>query len=147
MVNIYISVVLNIFFLNICPIIYMVSSSFLFILFFAVFVYGLEVYHGINGNVSLDRRGELVTSPPSRYDLTLGSDKSGSLTRSEAGGIYDISQAEAVANRASANGINNNHSASGTSSNNGTLDSSDGEARKRVSNSKSNLNTFILTSV
>lgn len=51
-------------------------------------------YHGINGNVSLDRRGELATSSPNnRYDLTLGSDKSSSLSRSE-GGVYDVSQAE-----------------------------------------------------
>lgn len=105
----------------------------MFFKFWFHYGFNLDVYHGINGNVSLDRRGELVTSPPNRYDLSLGSDKSGSLTRSEAGGIYDISQAEAVAQRASTNGgVNNNHSMNGASSNNGTLDSSDGEARKRV---------------
>ncbi|XP_017847403.1 FERM, ARHGEF and pleckstrin domain-containing protein 2 isoform X1 [Drosophila busckii] len=54
--------------------------------------HSLDVYHGINGNMSLDRRGEIVT-PPGRYDLTLGSDKSSSLSRSEAG-TYDIIQAE-----------------------------------------------------
>ncbi|KAH8407753.1 hypothetical protein KR222_000224 [Zaprionus bogoriensis] len=52
----------------------------------------LDVYHGINGNMSLDRRGEIAT-PPNRYDLTLGSDKSSSLSRSETG-TYDIIQAE-----------------------------------------------------
>ncbi|XP_030078798.1 FERM, ARHGEF and pleckstrin domain-containing protein 1 isoform X2 [Drosophila hydei] len=54
--------------------------------------HNLDVYHGINGNMSLDRRGEIAT-PPSRYDLTLGSDKSSSLSRSEAG-TYDVIQAE-----------------------------------------------------
>ncbi|XP_030562571.1 FERM, ARHGEF and pleckstrin domain-containing protein 1 isoform X1 [Drosophila novamexicana] len=54
--------------------------------------HNLDVYHGINGNMSLDRRGEIAT-PPNRYDLTLGSDKSSSLSRSEAG-TYDIIQAE-----------------------------------------------------
>lgn len=49
-------------------------------------------YHGINGNMSLDRRGEVGT-PQNRYDLTLGSDKSSSLSRSEAG-TYDVIQAE-----------------------------------------------------
>ncbi|XP_059219695.1 FERM, ARHGEF and pleckstrin domain-containing protein 1 isoform X2 [Stomoxys calcitrans] len=44
--------------------------------------HNLEVYHGINGNMSLDRR-----------DLTIGSDKSSSLSRSEAG-TYDVIQAE-----------------------------------------------------
>ncbi|KAI9579259.1 hypothetical protein GQX74_004731 [Glossina fuscipes] len=52
----------------------------------------LNVYHGINGNMSLDRRGEII-SPQNRYDLTLGSDKSSSLSRSEAG-TYDVIQAE-----------------------------------------------------
>lgn len=42
--------------------------------------------------MSLDRRGEIAT-PPNRYDLTLGSDKSSSLSRSETG-TYDIIQAE-----------------------------------------------------
>ncbi|KAH8407809.1 hypothetical protein KR215_001744, partial [Drosophila sulfurigaster] len=51
-----------------------------------------DVYHGINGNMSLDRRGEIAT-PSNRYDLTLGSDKSSSLSRSEAG-TYDVIQAE-----------------------------------------------------
>ncbi|XP_065364796.1 FERM, ARHGEF and pleckstrin domain-containing protein 2 isoform X1 [Calliphora vicina] len=44
--------------------------------------HNIEVYHGINGNMSLDRR-----------DLTIGSDKSSSLSRSEAG-TYDVIQAE-----------------------------------------------------
>ncbi|KAH8418522.1 hypothetical protein KR009_011306, partial [Drosophila setifemur] len=51
-----------------------------------------DVYHGINGNMSLDRRGEITTAS-TRYDLTLGSDKSSSLSRSEAG-TYDVIQAE-----------------------------------------------------
>lgn len=48
-------------------------------------------YHGINGNVSLDRRSEIVQSA-NRYDLTLGSDKSSS---SRNGTIsYDVVEAE-----------------------------------------------------
>ncbi|KAH8294883.1 hypothetical protein KR018_003853, partial [Drosophila ironensis] len=79
-----------------------------------------DVYHGINGNMSLDRRGE-ITTPPTRYDLTLGSDKSSSLSRSEAG-TYDVIQAEiqhakrqelatGVATAAHQNGHNGNGSA------------------------------------
>lgn len=45
-------------------------------------------YHALNG-LSLDRRGEILSMTPNRYDLSLGSDKSGSLTRDT--GSYDIS--------------------------------------------------------
>lgn len=51
--------------------------------------YSLE-YHGINGNISLDRRSEIVQSS-NRYDMVLGSDKS--LTRNN-GTTYDVSEAE-----------------------------------------------------
>ncbi|XP_052869832.1 FERM, ARHGEF and pleckstrin domain-containing protein 2 isoform X1 [Anopheles cruzii] len=63
-------------------------------------------YHGINGNVSLDRRSEIVQSP-NRYELTLGgaasvdkSNNNNSLSR-VAGetGSYDLSSAEARAAR------------------------------------------------
>jgi FERM, RhoGEF and pleckstrin domain protein 2 len=92
-----------------------------------------DIYHGINGNVSLDRRGELVTSPQHRYDLTLGSDKSSSLSRSEAG-VYDISQAEnRTKSQEDANQINNNSVMNGSGNINGTLESMDGEAKRRVS--------------
>lgn len=47
-------------------------------------------YHGINGNVSLDRRSEFVQSP-NRYDLSLGSDKS---STSRNGTTYDVVEAE-----------------------------------------------------
>lgn len=88
-----------------------------------------DIYHGINGNVSLDRRGELVTSPHHRYDLTLGSDKSSSLSRSEAG-VYDISQAEnRTKSQDDANQINNNNGINGNG--NGTLESMDGDAKRR----------------
>lgn len=92
-----------------------------------------DIYHGINGNVSLDRRGELVTSPQHRYDLTLGSDKSSSLSRSEAG-VYDISQAEnRTKSQEDANQINNNSVMNGNGNTNGTLESLDGDAKRRVS--------------
>lgn len=94
-----------------------------------------DIYHGINGNVSLDRRGELVTSPQHRYDLTLGSDKSSSLSRSEAG-VYDISQAEnRTKSQEDANQINNNSvtNGNGNGNTNGTLESLDGDAKRRVS--------------
>lgn len=42
--------------------------------------------------MSLNRQGELA-SPQHRYDLSMGSDKSSSLSRSE-GGVYDVVQAE-----------------------------------------------------
>ncbi|XP_055614495.1 FERM, ARHGEF and pleckstrin domain-containing protein 2-like [Uranotaenia lowii] len=79
-------------------------------------------YHGINGNVSLDRRSEFVQSP-NRYELALGpsaatgpgSDRSNSnsLSRgSEVGGTYDLAGAEARArnglNQVNSNGNNGN---------------------------------------
>lgn len=84
--------------------------------------------------MSLDRRGEVV-SPQNRYDLSLGSDKSSSLSRSEAG-TYDVIQAEiqhakrqelstGVAN--SAGNLNNNHAS------NGNVHELEAEAKKRVS--------------
>lgn len=84
--------------------------------------------------MSLDRRDEIVTSP-NRYDLTIGSDKSSSLSRSEAG-TYDVHQAEARL-KAGENGVNhhlNNNNGSPTSptvNGNGTFSSDD--AKKRVS--------------
>uniref|UniRef100_U5EY02 FERM, ARHGEF and pleckstrin domain-containing protein 1 n=1 Tax=Corethrella appendiculata TaxID=1370023 RepID=U5EY02_9DIPT len=87
-------------------------------------------YHGINGNVSLDRRSEIVQSP-NRYDnLTIGSDKSNS-SLSRDTGTYDVSSAE---NRAANNLIqrtngdilNNNHTAALNGSS--TLESQDGSA-------------------
>lgn len=95
-----------------------------------------EIYHGINGNVSLDRRGELLTSPPNRYDLTLGSDKSSSLSRSEAG-VYDIGHAENSKKPKqhqddTTNITNNNQIAAVVTNGNGTMDSMDSEAKKRV---------------
>lgn len=58
---------------------------------FHPFLYFVEnsPYHGLNG-LSLDRRGEMLSMTPNRYDLSLGSDKSGSLTRDM--GSYDISK-------------------------------------------------------
>lgn len=47
--------------------------------------------------MSLNRQGELA-SPQHRYDLSLGSDKSSSLSRSE-GGVYDVVQAESRVNQ------------------------------------------------
>lgn len=82
-------------------------------------------YHGINGNVSLDRRGELVTTPPNRYDLTLGSDKSSSLSRSEAG-TYDITQAESRS-RNNENIANNNM---GPATNGNGVHHDEGEPKK-----------------
>lgn len=75
--------------------------------------------------MSLNRQGE-VASPQHRYDMSMGSDKSSSLSRSE-GGVYDVVQAE--------NRVNNNQSESnGNIVNNdshpmnghSTLDSRDG---------------------
>lgn len=93
----------------------------------------LADYHGINGNVSLDRRSEIVQSP-NRYDLTLGSDKSSS---SRNGTTYDVVEAERNNQQ---NIINNNTIAStptsfGTTQTNGnnndTLDrNGDGQKRK-----------------
>lgn len=59
----------------------------------------------------MDRRGEIATSSPqNRYDSTIGSDKSSSLSRSE-GGVYDVSQAEGRVKQHSQNHeniVNNN---------------------------------------
>lgn len=87
---------------------------------------------GINGNMSLDRRDEVVTSP-NRYDLTIGSDKSSSLSRSEVG-TYDVHQAEARI-KAAENGVNHHNNnnvspASPTVNGNGTFSSD--EVKKRV---------------
>lgn len=82
----------------------------------------------------MDRRGELVTSPQHRYDLTLGSDKSSSLSRSEAG-VYDISHAEnRTKSQDDPNQINNNTvmNGNGNGNTNGTLESLDGDAKRRV---------------
>lgn len=83
--------------------------------------------------MSLNRQGELQ-SPQHRYDLSMGSDKSSSLSHSE-GGVYDVVQAEE-------NRVNNQQQSenNGNSSNNelypsnghSTLDSRDGsESSKR----------------
>jgi FERM, RhoGEF and pleckstrin domain protein 2 len=95
-------------------------------------------YHGINGNVSLDRRSEFVQSP-NRYDLSLKSDKSSTLSREQ--GTYDLGTAEHRAKNEQENLVNNNNvslttnttTTNGTNgtSNNGTLDSRDGEAKKK----------------
>ncbi|XP_058060757.1 FERM, ARHGEF and pleckstrin domain-containing protein 2 isoform X2 [Anopheles bellator] len=67
-------------------------------------------YHGINGNVSLDRRSEVVQSP-NRYELALGGaavDKSNNNSLSRAGetGSYDLSSAEARARNGHFGGSN-----------------------------------------
>lgn len=59
--------------------------------------------------MSLNRQGELAT-PQHRYDLSMGSDKSSSLSRSE-GGVYDVVQAETRV-------INNHHENNGNIVNN-----------------------------
>lgn len=86
-------------------------------------------YSGINGNVSLNRQGELVTTPQHRYDLSLSSDKSSSLSRSE-GGVYDVVQAESriiQQNENIGNIVNNDlYPLNGHTS----LDSRDGDASK-----------------
>lgn len=76
----------------------------------------------------MDRRGELVTTNPhNRYDLTLASDKSSSLSRSE-GGVYDIGQAESRAKAQQENIANNNaYPQNGHS----TLESQDSDSAKR----------------
>lgn len=56
--------------------------------------------------MSLNRQGELVTTPQHRYDLSLGSDKSSSLSRSE-GGVYDVVQAESRINHHQMSSENN----------------------------------------
>lgn len=83
--------------------------------------------------MSLNRQGEL-TSPQHRYDLSMGSDKSSSLSHSE-GGVYDVVQAEEnrINNQQTENNGNSSnnelHTSNGHSS---TLDSRDGsESLKR----------------
>lgn len=72
-------------------------------------------YHGINGNVSLDRRSDIVQSP-NRYDLTLGSDKS---STSRDGKTYDVVEAERN-NQQNIINNNNNHSMVTTPTSNGS---------------------------
>lgn len=94
--------------------------------------------------MSLDRRGEFVPQLPNRFDLTLvGAEKSGSMSRSE-GGVYDIGHAESqyhqngpgdgpvINNYTSSNGGASNGNISGSASNVGTLESQNGDVRKRV---------------
>lgn len=82
--------------------------------------------------MSLNRQGE-VASPQHRYDLSMGSDKSSSLSRSE-GGVYDVVQAEIrINNQTESNGniVNNDlYPMNGHS----TLDSRDGSdsSKRRV---------------
>lgn len=78
-----------------------------------------EDYHGINGNVSLDRRSEIVQSP-NRYDLVPGgggsaSDRSNnnSLSRTSEAGTYDLSSAEARARNIFNNNSNGNGNGNG----------------------------------
>lgn len=85
----------------------------------------------------MNRQGEVVTTPQHRYDLSLGSDKSSSLSRSE-GGVYDVGQAESRAHQQqqenNGNIVNNDlYPMNGHS----TLDSQNGnEAAKRRVNTK-----------
>jgi FERM, RhoGEF and pleckstrin domain protein 2 len=72
-------------------------------------------YHGINGNVSLDRRSDIVQSP-NRYDLTLGSDKS-STSRDGKTTTYDVVEAERNNQQ---NIINNNHAMLNSPTSNGS---------------------------
>lgn len=88
--------------------------------------------YGINGNMSLNRQGEL-TSPQHRYDLSMGSDKSSSLSHSE-GGVYDVVQAEEnqANNQQSENNGNSSNNELYPSNGHSTLDSRDGsESMKR----------------
>uniref|UniRef100_A0A2M4A3G8 FERM, ARHGEF and pleckstrin domain-containing protein 1 n=1 Tax=Anopheles triannulatus TaxID=58253 RepID=A0A2M4A3G8_9DIPT len=118
-------------------------------------------YHGINGNVSLDRRSEIVQSP-NRYELALGTaDRSNNNSLSRETGSYDLSSAEARARNGHFGGsnggalhtvdenvINNNYqntqsltagngsggvggTGAGTGTNSGTLRSMDEELRKK----------------
>lgn len=82
--------------------------------------------------MSLNRQGE-VTSPQHRYDLSMGSDKSSSLSHSE-GGVYDVVQAESRISNNQQTENNGNISSSEHYPSNGhsTLDSRDGsESSKR----------------
>lgn len=81
----------------------------------------------MNGNVSLDRRMDVVNNS-NRYDLTIGSDKSSSLSRSERdAGTYDVIQAETQSSN-----ITNNNTV--TMNGNSTLDSNDGNETKKYIN-------------
>lgn len=89
--------------------------------------------YGINGNVSLNRQGEISASQH-RYDLSMGSDKSSSLSRSE-GGVYDVVQAESrIVGQHSDNNGNTENPDSCPSNGHSTLDSRDGSesTKKRV---------------
>lgn len=77
-----------------------------------------------------------MSSPQHRYDLSMGSDKSSSLSRSE-GGVYDVVQAETrVTNQTEINGNVANTDLYPMNSTNGhsTLDSRDGNdsTKRRV---------------
>lgn len=82
--------------------------------------------YGINGNMSLNRQGEL-TSPQHRYDMSMGSDKSSSLSHSE-GGVYDVVLAEEnrINNQLSENNGNISNNELYPSNGHSTIDSRDG---------------------
>lgn len=71
------------------------------------YYFSIVDYHGINGNISLDRRSEFVQSP-NRYELALTAERNASLTRDV--GTYDITEAEHRAKNEKENIINNNNS-------------------------------------
>lgn len=81
--------------------------------------------------MSLNRQGELA-SPQHRYDFSMGSDKSSSLSRSE-GGVYDVVQAESrINNQNPENNGNTMSSELYPLNGHSTLDSRDGsESSKR----------------
>lgn len=110
--------------------------------------------YGINGNMSLNRQGELA-SPQHRYDLSMGSDKSSSLSHSE-GGVYDVVQAEEnrINNQQSENNGNSSTNELYPTNGHSTLDSRDGSesSKRKVRSSKmtiqlfkSECNTFVFT--
>lgn len=76
--------------------------------------------------MSLNRQGELA-SPQHRYDLSMGSDKSSSLSRSE-GGVYDVVQAESriINNQHAENNGNTLSNESYPSNGHSTIDSREG---------------------
>lgn len=83
--------------------------------------------------MSLNRQGELA-SPQHRYDLSMGSDKSSSLSRSE-GGVYDVVQAEnRINNQHPENNGNTSNNESYPSNGHSTLDSREGtdSAKRKV---------------
>lgn len=83
--------------------------------------------------MSLNRQGEL-SSPQHRYDLSMGSDKSSSLSRSE-GGVYDVVQAESRVNNPPEINGNLVHNDVYPTNGHSTLDSRDGsESSKRKVN-------------